>query len=42
MSTPILQDELTSTVCGAVQLLTQRRKASFLLDTALSLIDAGQ
>ncbi|KAF8182895.1 hypothetical protein BJ912DRAFT_977037 [Pholiota molesta] len=42
MSTPIPQDELTSTVCGAVQQLTQHRKANFLLDTALTLIDAGQ
>ncbi|KAF9480642.1 hypothetical protein BDN70DRAFT_856497 [Pholiota conissans] len=42
MSTPIPQDELTSTVCGAVQQLTATRKANFLLDTALSLIDAGQ
>lgn len=42
MTTPIPQDELTSTVCGAVQQLTQHRKANFLLDTALALIDAGQ
>ncbi|KAF8962211.1 hypothetical protein BDZ97DRAFT_1130863 [Flammula alnicola] len=42
MPTSIPQDELTSTVCGAVQQLTQHRKANFLLDTALALIDAGQ
>ncbi|KAJ3484851.1 hypothetical protein NLJ89_g11949 [Agrocybe chaxingu] len=41
MSTQAL-DELTSTVCGAVAQLTQHRKANFLLDTALALIDAGQ
>ena len=35
-------DELTSTVFGAIQQLNQHRKATFLLDTALALIDAGQ
>ncbi|KAF9033130.1 hypothetical protein BJ165DRAFT_1515789 [Panaeolus papilionaceus] len=35
-------DELTSTVCGAIHQLNQHRKANFLLDTALALIDAGQ
>jgi hypothetical protein len=35
-------DELTSTVFGAIQQLNQHRKANFLLDTALTLIDAGQ
>jgi hypothetical protein len=35
-------DELTSTVFGAIQQLNQQRKATFLLDTALDLIDAGQ
>ncbi|TFK29203.1 hypothetical protein FA15DRAFT_610967 [Coprinopsis marcescibilis] len=35
-------DELTSTVCNAIQSLTASRKANFLLDTALALIDAGQ
>ncbi|KAF9529918.1 hypothetical protein CPB83DRAFT_851811 [Crepidotus variabilis] len=36
------QDELTATVYGAVQQLTQVRKAAFLLETALALIEAGQ
>lgn len=36
------QDELTSTVFDALQLLPATRKANFLLDTALSLIDAGK
>ena len=35
-------DELTSTIFGAIQQLNQHRKATFLLDTALALIDAGQ
>ncbi|ESK82186.1 hypothetical protein Moror_14458 [Moniliophthora roreri MCA 2997] len=36
------QDELTSTVFDAVQLLPSTKKANFLLDTALALIEAGQ
>lgn len=40
--TPLHPDELTSTVCGAIQQLNQHRKAKFLLDTALALIEAGQ
>ncbi|KAJ7123748.1 hypothetical protein C8R44DRAFT_831289 [Mycena epipterygia] len=36
------QDELTATVFGAVQSLSNTRKANLLLDTALSLINAGQ
>lgn len=35
-------DELTATVCGAVQRLTPFQKAGFLLDTALGLIENGQ
>ena len=42
MSSTAHHDELTSTVFGAIQQLNQHRKASFLLDTALALIDAGQ
>lgn len=42
MNSPGPQDELTSTVFGAIQALPQSRKANFLLDTALSLIEAGQ
>ncbi|KAF8900469.1 hypothetical protein CPB84DRAFT_1815399 [Gymnopilus junonius] len=42
MFTPAPQDELTSTVYDAVQQLNKHRKADFLLDTALALIDAGQ
>ena len=42
MSSTLHHDELTSTVFGAIQQLNQHRKASFLLDTALALIDAGQ
>lgn len=42
MSPPLHHDELTSTVCGAIQQLNQYRKANFLLDTALALIEAGQ
>ncbi|KAH9476900.1 hypothetical protein JR316_0010816 [Psilocybe cubensis] len=42
MSWPPPRDELTSTVCNAVQQLTRNRKANFLLDTALALIEAGQ
>lgn len=36
------QDELTQTVFGAVVSLTQVRKAGFLLETALSLIESGR
>jgi hypothetical protein len=36
------QDELTATVFGAVQSLSNTRKANLLLDTALALIHAGQ
>lgn len=42
MSSTLHHDELTTTVFGALQQLNQLRKASFLLDTALALIDAGQ
>lgn len=42
MSTPTPQDELTSTVFDAVGSLPQARKANFLLDTSLALIEAGQ
>ncbi len=35
-------DELTSTVFGAIQALPPTRKANFLLDTSLALIEAGQ
>ncbi|KAF8890753.1 hypothetical protein BD779DRAFT_1622465 [Infundibulicybe gibba] len=41
-SSPTPQDELTSTVFDAVQSLPHSRKANFLLDTALELIDSGQ
>ncbi|PFH50376.1 hypothetical protein AMATHDRAFT_61202 [Amanita thiersii Skay4041] len=40
MSSPSV-DELTNTVCTVVQTLPQSRKAKFLLNTALSLIDDG-
>jgi hypothetical protein len=36
------RDELTSTVFEAVQYLPAIRKAGFLLDTSLALIEAGQ
>ncbi|KAK0200681.1 hypothetical protein DFS33DRAFT_1386599 [Desarmillaria ectypa] len=42
MSSPGPQDELTSTVFGAVQALPPSRKATFLLDTSLALIESGQ
>jgi hypothetical protein len=42
MTTPIPQDELTSTICGAVQQLNHHKKANFLLDTSLALIETGQ
>ncbi|KAG7441240.1 uncharacterized protein BT62DRAFT_908730 [Guyanagaster necrorhizus] len=42
MSSPGPQDELTSTVFGAIQALPASRKASFLLDTSLALIESGQ
>lgn len=35
-------DELTATVCDAIQSLTQSHKANFLLDTAVNLIEAGK
>lgn len=36
------QDELTQTVFGAVESLSQVRKAGFLLETALALIEGGR
>ncbi|KAG7087801.1 hypothetical protein E1B28_013742 [Marasmius oreades] len=42
MSSPSPQDELTTTVFDAIQSLPTQRKANFLLDTALALIDEGQ
>jgi hypothetical protein len=36
------RDELTSTAFEAVQSLPATRKAGFLLDTSLALIEAGQ
>lgn len=42
MSTSCPLDELTSTVCNAVQSLNHLRKANFLLDTSLALIEAGK
>ncbi|RPD77281.1 hypothetical protein L226DRAFT_533277 [Lentinus tigrinus ALCF2SS1-7] len=36
------QDELTQTVFGAVESLTQVRKAGFLLETSLALIESGR
>lgn len=42
MSSPGPQDELTSTVFGAVQAMPPSRKATFLLDTSLALIESGQ
>ncbi|KAJ7264050.1 hypothetical protein B0H12DRAFT_272542 [Mycena haematopus] len=39
---PSSQDELTATVFGAVQSLSNTRKANLLLDTSLALIAAGQ
>ena len=36
------QDELTQTVFGAVEGLTQVRKARFLLETSLALIESGR
>lgn len=42
MSTPTPQDELTSTICGAVQQLNHSEKANFLLNTSLALIETGQ
>ncbi|KAI0633093.1 hypothetical protein C8Q77DRAFT_1121592 [Trametes polyzona] len=36
------QDELTATVFGAVESLSQVRKANFLLETSLALIEAGR
>ncbi|KAH9851278.1 hypothetical protein C2E23DRAFT_831875 [Lenzites betulinus] len=37
-----VQDELTATVFGAVESLTQVRKANFLLETSLALIESGR
>ncbi|TCD62325.1 hypothetical protein EIP91_007065 [Steccherinum ochraceum] len=42
MSTPGSQDELTATVFGAIETLSPLRKASFLLENALALIEAGE
>ena len=36
------QDELTQTVFGAVESLSQVRKAGFLLETSLALIESGR
>ncbi|KAI0077022.1 hypothetical protein K474DRAFT_1662280 [Panus rudis PR-1116 ss-1] len=36
------QDELTATLFGAIESLSQQRKANFLLENALALIEAGQ
>ena len=36
------QDELTATVFGAVESLSQVRKANFLLETSLALIEGGR
>ena len=36
------QDELTAAVFGAVESLTAVKKANFLLDNALELIEAGK
>lgn len=36
------QDELTMTVFGAVEGLSQVRKAGFLLETSLTLIEGGR
>lgn len=36
------QDELTATVFGAVESLNQIRKANFLLETSLALIESGR
>ncbi|CAL1694491.1 unnamed protein product [Somion occarium] len=42
MAPPTSQDELTTTLFGAIESLSQVRKANFLLENALSLIQAGQ
>ncbi|KAI0791067.1 hypothetical protein C8Q75DRAFT_759179 [Abortiporus biennis] len=42
MSTPSNQDELTATVFNAIELLSPLRKANFLLENALALIEAGK
>ncbi|KAL0952649.1 hypothetical protein HGRIS_006893 [Hohenbuehelia grisea] len=42
MSLPNPQDELTSTVFGAIHSLPQARKANFLLETSLAMIQAGE
>ncbi|OBZ74310.1 hypothetical protein A0H81_05550, partial [Grifola frondosa] len=42
MTSQNTQDELTATVFGAVDSLSQERKASLLLETAVALIEAGR
>ncbi|KAI0920644.1 hypothetical protein AcW1_002327 [Taiwanofungus camphoratus] len=42
MATRLVQDELTATLFGAVESLSQESKASLLLETSLSLIEAGK
>jgi hypothetical protein len=42
MSTPTPHDELTTTALRALRAVPAACKASFLLDTALALIDQGQ
>ena len=42
MAQPNNQDELTATLLGAIQSLSQVNKANFLLDNALALIQAGK
>ena len=39
---PLQQDELTAAVFGAVESLSAVRKAGFLLENALELIEAGK
>jgi hypothetical protein len=42
MAPPSQQDELTATVYGAIEKLTPVKKASFLLNTALIMIEDGR
>ena len=42
LSNPLQQDELTAAVFGAVESLSAVRKAGFLLENALELIEAGK
>ncbi|KAJ3478900.1 hypothetical protein NLI96_g9437 [Meripilus lineatus] len=42
MSTQITQDELTTTIFGAIENLPPTRKAAILLENALALIEAGR